>query len=265
LFATLNEPETISKFMLHFGNDIFTGTGEDRPPRRDNYEDLTWRHPWARNGPLTFGVGLKRDWSRSSEPGDKLRLSVRLQAPRRIKQKSMKAIRDWFHEVSRDLVSIRWTTPVMTLATNPHGDFQPWKARWGSRFEVGAPVNIAGGAVGALTLLLGNGEGYFALTAGHPLCDNLRGKTGDKAFSPPQPHLGPYLGQGIGTITELAVLPPSVLLSTTAKIVTGTDNEFLDFGLIRVSNYFMPQPPRRRHAGEHPFTGDFSAIWESMT
>jgi hypothetical protein len=108
---------------------------------------------------------------------------------------------------AKGLFSIRWTTPAVILDNNRDGDYKPWKGPDGTQRHpaVGAPVNIAGGSVSALSLVLRDESTCYAIGTGHGLHDDRRGQAEHRVFVPPSPLT--VTASPVGKIVALSLLP----------------------------------------------------------
>ena len=124
-----------------------------------------WTYPF----PIMAGVGMRQESPILGGGSERYRLAIRLQSAFELRPNILRQIQAWFDEQCRDLFSVRWTSKVVTLGSNPNGVLGTWKGAKALRNgpASGAALNVGGGAVGATTILVTKGEKIHLLTAGH--------------------------------------------------------------------------------------------------
>lgn len=163
---------------------------------------------WARLGDasddIAVGVGFTARPPAAGADHRIIRPTIRLQSQRMLKPSILGRLAQWLKDRGFPDPVVRWTTPVVMLATNPSGNFKSWRGPFDGRLHIGSPLNIEGGSVGSVTLPLRSDDGsWYVLTAGHVLRDDARGRVGTDVFSPP---VGmPTGADPCGRVSELSV------------------------------------------------------------
>lgn len=261
LYRVLNHPEFAQRLLRSYGEDLFIGRAEQaRPDPAADPEDAgcSWWRPELIETPMICAVGLRPMPQAKGSNSLDYRLAVRLQSPRQIKPNRLKAIRNAFRQSFAELVSVRWSSPARLRVSNPEGDYRPWRGPNSGRFECGAPTNIAGGAVGALTILLKHEGRLVGLTSGHVISDGGHARPGMPVFSPPQPEHGAG-EQRLGSVRTLSVLQTLRLSGGrwSEPPPRSAANTVHDYALIDVEPACGPLESRRRRIGELLYAADF--------
>lgn len=171
-------------------------------------------------------------------------------------QKTVNQIRSWFYSLFDDLVSFRWTSPPILLGGLP--DLTGWLGPNPGHFRIGAPAAIAGGSVGALTLLLRNANGHLALTSGHTILDRFRGHPGDMVYSPPRPV--DTQADPLGVVMELRGLPELALENPSDDGPSRPVTMPPEYALVKVDPRFLPHPRDFRRMGNHVVDGSIDRV-----
>jgi len=170
------------------------------------------------------------------------RVGLRIQSRKRLTNRAVTLARAELDAAFPDEISLRWTSPILCLASNPTGKIGSWSTSFGSRLAIGSPLNVAGGAFGALGLILAEGKDFFALTAGHVIHDDGRHPPESDVFSPPQP-VECDTDHHVGTVESVATFP---IFDPTESFPEQTG---LDFALVRMDPSRVPLRGDRRKIG----------------
>lgn len=223
------------------------------------------RASWASDLPFDIWCGVRTEATGYS--GRAFRVSVRVVSHKPFSQGFVKKLEQYFDESFGRFVSMRWMSPPQFLASNRSGQHLPWSFPIDAArpLSIGAPVNIAGGAVGSLTLVLNKGNEYFALISGHTVFDDdgradpySAAANGNTAVFCPPEGMGPNPANSAGHVIELRTFDPASLARQ--RLTDGMTSNHIsqDYALVKLQAHAVPPPAARTTpAGGAAFAKDF--------
>jgi hypothetical protein len=144
--------------------------------------------PESRPFSFTAGIFLTAS-AQEADNRPRFRVGLRIQSLKRLTIRTLQQAAREIDALFPDDVSVRWTTRVVHLASNPHLGPIWWAVSAKDRLTLGAPLNVAGGALCSWTMCLkdrATGEA-IGLTTGHPVFDDDgRAKAGHVVYCPPR-------------------------------------------------------------------------------
>jgi hypothetical protein len=206
-------------------------------------KDDILRNPSLESDWISIGAGIQ------PTNAGKFIIALRIQSRRYLRPRVWNRIREFYREAFGSIVSVRWVGPVELAASNPHGDWRPWRGAH-NKFGIGSPINVAGGRVGTVGLIVKNDRYYYALTMGHVLADCHADAVGMTVYFTPQPFTAASTN-AIGVVERAEICPSVSPFDRTTRIVP---HDRLDFGLVRLNDGSVPNQDGRLKVGSRSFS-----------